>query len=63
MKQAAIQDNYALFETLVLEGFDEESINEMYETVRSTATKSAEINSFTLVTFDNGKTLLLTLKR
>ena len=61
MNQAAIQDNYALFETLVLEGFDEESINEMYETVRSTATKSAEINSFTLVTFDNGKTLLVHL--
>ena len=61
MKQAANQDNYALFETLVLEGFDEESINEMYETVRSTATESAEINSFTLVTFDNGKTLLVHL--
>ena len=61
MKQAANQDNYALFKTLLLEGYDEESINEMYETVRSTATDSAAINSFTLVSFDNGKTLLVHL--
>ncbi|MFJ7936361.1 hypothetical protein [Sporosarcina sp. NPDC096371] len=61
MKQYAVQDNYAQFQSLVQEGYDEDSINEMYETVRSTATNSAEINSFTLVTFDNGKTLLVHL--
>ncbi|QNK89605.1 hypothetical protein H7992_08095 [Sporosarcina sp. resist] len=61
MKQYALEDNYAQFQSLVQEGYDEDSINEMYETVRSTATSSAEINSFTLVTFDNGKTLLVHL--
>ncbi|MEK4714091.1 hypothetical protein [Sporosarcina sp. FSL K6-5500] len=61
MKQHALEDNYAQFQSLVQEGYDEDSINEMYETVRSTATSSAEINSFTLVTFDNGKTLLVHL--
>jgi len=61
MKQYALEDNYAQFQSLVQEGYDEDSINEMYKTVRSTATSSAEINSFTLVTFDNGKTLLVHL--
>lgn len=61
MKQYAVQDNYAQFKSLVQEGYDEDSINEIYETVRSTVTNSAEINSFTLVTFDNGKTLLVHL--
>lgn len=61
MKQYAIEDNYKQFKTLMLDGYDEESIAEIYETVRRTATNSADIKSFTLVTFDNGKTLLVHL--
>ena len=61
MKQYALEDNYAQFQSLVQEGNDEDSINEIYGTVRSAATSSAEINSFTLVTFNNGKTLLVHL--
>ncbi|MCM3710215.1 hypothetical protein [Sporosarcina luteola] len=61
MKQYALQDNYKQFETLMLDGYDEKSITELYETVRQAATKSADIKSFTLVTFDNGKTLLVYL--
>lgn len=61
MKQYALQDNYSQFETLMLAGFDEESITEFYETVRRTATKSADIKNVTLITFDNGKTLLVHL--
>lgn len=61
MKQYALQDNYKQFETLMMDEYDEESIAEIYETVRRTATNSADIKSFTLVTFDNGKTLLVHL--
>lgn len=61
MKEYALQDNYNQFETLMLAGFDEESITEFYETVRRTASNNADIKNVTLVTFDNGKTLLVHL--
>lgn len=59
MKEYAQQNNYSQFETLMLAEFDEESITELNETVRQTATDSAKIKNFTLVTFENGKTLLV----
>ena len=61
MKEYAQQNNYSQFETLMLAGFNEESITEFYDTVRRTATNSADIKNVTLVTFDNGKTLLVHL--
>ncbi|MFT4416787.1 hypothetical protein ACLM5H_23260 [Fredinandcohnia humi] len=61
MKQYASEDNYEQFKHLLQEGHDEESIKRIYETVRQATSDSAEINTFTLVTFDNGKTLLVHL--
>ncbi|KAA0546847.1 hypothetical protein FZW96_12685 [Bacillus sp. BGMRC 2118] len=61
MKQYAIQNQYQQFKTLIQEGYNEEEIKQIYETVRKTSTNHAEINTFTLVTFDNGKMLLVHL--
>ena len=59
MNQYARDDNYEQFKKLLQEGNDEESIKKMYDTVKQTATDSSKINNFTLVTFDNGKTVLV----
>jgi hypothetical protein len=61
MKQYATQGNYEQFENLLQEGLNKDSVERMYETVRKAASHSAEINTFTLVTFENGKTLLVHL--
>ncbi|RHW43398.1 hypothetical protein D1B31_01680 [Neobacillus notoginsengisoli] len=61
MLQYAEQNNYKQFNTLLLEGSDEASIKKMFETVKQVGTNSKEIKTFTLVTFDNGKTLLVHL--
>lgn len=59
MNKYARDDNYEQFKTLLLEGNDEKSIKKMYDTVKQSATNSSKINNFTLVTFDNGKTVLV----
>ena len=61
MKQYANEDNYEQFKTLFQEGHDENSIKQMYETVKQATSDSAGIDTFTLVSFDNEKTLLVHL--
>jgi hypothetical protein len=61
MKQYASSSDYEQFKTLLLEGYDEESMNEMYGTVKKAVTDTASIDTFTLVSFENGKSLLVYL--
>lgn len=61
MKQYASSSDYEQFKTLLPEGYDEESMSKMFGTVKKAVSDSASIDTFTIVTFDNGKSLLVHL--
>ncbi len=61
IKQYAINSDYEQFKTLLPEGYAEEDMNKMFETVKESVTDSASIDTFTLITFENGKSILVHL--
>lgn len=59
MMQYANQENYEGFKSLILEGYEEDSMKQMYETTMQAVSQSAGVSTLTLVSFDNGKSLLV----
>jgi hypothetical protein len=61
MKMYALQDNYEEFKSLFLNGTDAERTQASFNQLKGIATSSSGINSFTLLTFDNGEMVLVQL--
>ncbi|WP_047983074.1 hypothetical protein [Ornithinibacillus californiensis] len=55
------QDNYEQFRTLIKEGYDEENMKRMYQIVKQAYSDNKTIDTFSIVSFENGKTVLVHL--
>ncbi|MFB3163543.1 hypothetical protein ABLO26_19510 [Neobacillus sp. 179-J 1A1 HS] len=67
MQQYAYEGNIEQFKTLFLDGMDEDRLQQIYETVKTSENKDGnvtsfgEVSTFTLVSLENGKTFLVEL--
>jgi hypothetical protein len=66
MQQYAYEGNIEQFKTLFLDGMDEERLQQIFETVKTSAnmddeTSFGKVSTFTMVSLENGKTFLVEL--
>jgi hypothetical protein len=67
MQQYAYEGNIEQFKTLFLDGMNEDRLQQIYETVKTSKNKDGnvtsfgEVSTFTLVSLENGKTFLVEL--
>jgi hypothetical protein len=66
MQQYAYEGNIEQFKTLFLDGMDEDRLQQIFETVKTSAnmddeTSFGKVSTFTMVSLENGKTFLVEL--